>query len=76
VISPDEIVASLRAKLPEDELRATLDQVMAEAGAGEDDPGLDFECFLNMLRVRAGGKGAGVGPCRACQGGDRRHRAA
>lgn len=49
-------MASLRAKLPEDELRATLDQVMAEAGASAEDAGLDFDSFLHMLRV---GLGAG-----------------
>ncbi|KAI8470975.1 MAG: kinase-like domain-containing protein [Monoraphidium minutum] len=51
VISPDEIVASLRAKLPADELRATLEHVRAEAGGGAVDAGLDFESFLNMLKV-------------------------
>jgi hypothetical protein len=75
VISPDEIVASLKAKLREDELRATLDRVMAEAGADEDDPGLDFESFLNMLRVRAWRRAAaaalvrGQGPRAAAPGG-------
>jgi calcium-dependent protein kinase len=61
VISPDEIVASLRAKLPEDELRVTMQQVAAEAGAdGGPAPGLDFESFLNLLRVSFLGK-EGVG---------------
>ena len=62
VISPDEIVASLRAKLPEDELRATLEQVMSEAGVGAGDCGLDFDSFLNMLKVRRAAGGTGRGP--------------
>lgn len=70
VISADEIAASLRAKLPDDELRATLEQVMAEAGGfggdGGFDGGLDFEGFLNMLRVSSGGTRARA---RAARGG-------
>jgi calcium-dependent protein kinase len=63
VLRAEDIVASLRVKLPEDELRATLAQVMEEAGAGAlgtlggasgGAPGaeaLDFDGFLRMLRV-------------------------
>lgn len=65
MISTEEIVASLRAKLPEDELRATLNQVMAEAGEGID-AGLDFDSFLKVLRVSFGGEGARLGPELEC----------
>ncbi|GBF90915.1 calcium-dependent kinase [Raphidocelis subcapitata] len=51
VLSLDEIVASMRAKLPDDELADALAQVMAEAGGGARDGGLDFDSFLNVLKV-------------------------
>jgi len=68
VISTAEIVSSLRAKLPEDELRATLEHVMTEAGGGGGDKGLDFDSFLHMLKVRARccERGGGLPACEAC----------
>jgi calcium-dependent protein kinase len=65
LLRAEEIVSSLRVKLPEDELRATLAQVMEEAGGagvgmmgagGAGAPqqhadALDFDGFLRMLRV-------------------------
>ena len=53
VISADDIVASLRAKLPEDELAAALEAALAEGGLPAEGAarGLDFDAFLHMLKV-------------------------
>jgi calcium-dependent protein kinase len=46
-----DIMSSLKSKLPQDELRLTIQQAMQEAGHGEDAEAMDFDGFLRMLRV-------------------------
>jgi Ca2+-binding EF-hand superfamily protein len=51
VLDLNDIIASLKAKLPPDELRLTVQQAMQEAGVEKDSDHMDFEGFLRMLKV-------------------------
>eukprot|EP00878_Enallax_costatus_P003362 GHUV01003571.1.p1 GENE.GHUV01003571.1~~GHUV01003571.1.p1 ORF type:complete len:609 (+),score=221.69 GHUV01003571.1:1048-2874(+) len=50
-LTVSEILSSLRAKLPPDELRLTVQQAMQAAGHERDSDHMDFEGFLQMLKV-------------------------
>jgi Ca2+-binding EF-hand superfamily protein len=51
VLDVNDIITSLKAKLPPDELRLTVQQAMQEAGVEKDSDHMDFEGFLRMLKV-------------------------
>lgn len=54
-------MSSLRAKLPADEVATALELALGEAGTPRGAHGIDFDGFLNLLKVRGWGGGGWVG---------------
>eukprot|EP00879_Flechtneria_rotunda_P000430 GHRR01000524.1.p1 GENE.GHRR01000524.1~~GHRR01000524.1.p1 ORF type:complete len:787 (+),score=270.20 GHRR01000524.1:160-2520(+) len=50
-LTVQDIIISLRAKLPSDELQLTIQQAMHDAGHDGNTEAMDFEGFLRMLKV-------------------------